>query len=80
MNNNKKLLKTCPSMLKAIAIQAARLNGNQNASLPFDDVCKIANFSMALGCQISEANDSNRGKVIAEGVILFNFPHSTTTN
>ena len=29
----------------------------------------MAGFSLALGCQISEANKSNRGKVIAEGVI-----------
>ena len=56
----------------------------KNASVSFDDVCEIANFSLALGCQISEANKSNRGKVIAEGVIggtlstLFNFPHPTT--
>ena len=42
---------------------------NQNASLSFDDVCKMANYSLALGCQISEANKSNRGKVIAESVI-----------
>ena len=70
MNNyDKELLKTTPSMLKGIAVQAAQLNGNQNASLSFDDVCKIANFSLALGCQICEANNSNRGKVIAEGVI-----------
>ena len=70
MNNyDKELLKTAPSMLKGIAVQAAQLNGNQNASLSFDDVCKMANFSLALGCQISEANNSNRGKVIAEGVI-----------
>ena len=26
-------------------------------------------FSLALGCQISEADNSNRGKTIAEGVI-----------
>ena len=32
------------------------MNGNQNASLSFDDVCEMANFSLALGCQISEAN------------------------
>ena len=31
------------------------MNGNQNASLSFDDVCKMASFSLALGCQISEA-------------------------
>ena len=29
----------------------------------------MANFSLALGCQISETNKSNRGIVIAEGVI-----------
>ena len=28
----------------------------------------MANFGLALGCQISEADNSNRGKVIAEGV------------
>ena len=67
--NDKELMKTAPSMLKGIAIQAARLNGNQNASLSFDDVCKMANFSLALGCQISEVNKSNREKVITEGVI-----------
>ena len=32
------------------------MNGNQNVSLSFDNVCKMANFSQALGCQISEAN------------------------
>ena len=69
MNNyDKELLKTTPSMIKGIAVQKAHLNGNQNVSLSFDDVCKMANFSLALGCQISEANNSNRGKVIAEGV------------
>ena len=62
-------VKITPNMLKGTAVQATRLNGNQNASLSFDDVCKMANFSLALGCQISEANNSNRGKVIAEGVI-----------
>ena len=56
-------------MLKIIAAQVAQLKGNQNVSLSFDDVCKMANFSLALGCQISEANNSNRGKAIAEGVI-----------
>ena len=38
-------------------------------SLSFDDVFGMVNFGLALGCQISEANKSNRGKVIAEGVI-----------
>ena len=70
MNNyDKELLKTTPSMLKGIAVQAAQLNGNQNASLSFDDVCKMANFSLALGCQISEADETNTGEVIAECVI-----------
>lgn len=70
MNNyDKELLKTTPSMIKGIAVQKAHLNGNQNASLSFGDVFGIVNFGLALGCQISEANNSNRGKVIAEGVI-----------
>lgn len=30
-------LKSTPSILKTIAIQAAQLKGNQNASLSFDD-------------------------------------------
>ena len=38
-------------------------------ALSFDDVCDMVNFSLALGCQISEAEKTNRGKVIAEGVI-----------
>ena len=84
--NDKELLKTFPSMFKGVAVQVAQLNGSQNASLSFDDVCKMATFSLALGCQISEADNSNRGKVIAEGVIggtlttLFNFPHPTTAH
>ena len=69
MNNyDKELLKTTSNMHKGITVQATHLNGNQNASLSFDDVCKMTSFSLNLGCQISEANNSNRGKVIAEGV------------
>lgn len=63
------LMKTCQSMLKGIAVQKAQLKGNQNISLSFDDVCKIANFSLTLGCQISEADETNTGKVIAECAI-----------
>lgn len=68
-NYGKELLKTSLSMIKGIAVQAAQLKGNQNTSLSFDDVCGMVNFSLALGCQISEAEKTNRGKVIAEGVI-----------
>ena len=56
-------------MIKSIAVQATQLKCNQNVSLSFEDVCSMVNFGLALGCQISEANNSNRGKVIAEGVI-----------
>ena len=56
-------------MIKGIAVQTAQLKGNQNALLSFDDVCGMVEFGLALGCQISEAHKSNRGKVIAEGVI-----------
>ena len=67
--NDKELMKTCPSMFKGVAVQAAQLKGNQNASLSFDDVCKMANFSLALGCKISEADKTNTGKLIAECAI-----------
>ena len=56
-------------MLKSTAVQATRLNGNQNASLSFDDVCEMTSFSLNLGCQISEADETNTGKVIAECAI-----------
>ena len=68
-DNDKELLKTFPSMFKGVAVQAAQLKGNQNISLSFDDVCKMANFSLVLGCQISEADETNTGKVIAECAI-----------
>ena len=70
MNNyDKELLKTTPSMLKGIAVQAAQLNGNQNALLSFDDMCGMANFGLALGCQISEAEKVSTGKLTTECVI-----------
>ena len=70
MNNyDKELLKSTPSMIKGIAVQAAQLKGNQNASLSFDDVCKMANFSLALGCQISEADKVITAKLTTECVI-----------
>ena len=55
-NYHKELLKTTPSLIKGIAVQTTRLNGNQNASLSFDDINKMASFGLALGSQISEAN------------------------
>lgn len=72
--NDMELLKNSPSMLKGIAVQADRLNGGHNLSLTLDDVCGIAEFGLALGCQISEADKVNTGKLIAEcifGGILF---------
>ena len=75
MNKNDiELLKTSPSMLKGIAVQADRLNGGHNLSLTLDDVCGITEFGLALGCQIEEADKVNTGKLIAEcifGGILF---------
>lgn len=68
------LLKNSPSMLKGIAVQAERLNGRHNLSLTLDDVHGITEFGLALGCQISEADKVNTGKLIAEcifGGILF---------
>ena len=53
-------------MLKGIAVQADRLNDGHNLSLTLDDVCGMAEFGLALGCQISEADKVNTGKLIAE--------------
>ena len=65
-NNDKELLKTTPSMIKGIAVQKAHLNGNQNISLSFDDVCGMVNFGLALGCQISEAEKVSTAKLATE--------------
>ncbi len=56
-------------MLKGIAVQADRLNGGHNLSLSLDDVHGITEFGLALGCQISEADKVNTGKLIAECII-----------
>lgn len=56
-------------MIKGIAVQAAQMKGNQNASLSFGDVCGIVNFGLALGCQISEAEKVSTGKLTTECVI-----------
>ena len=50
-------------MLKGIAVQADRLNGGHNLSLTLDDVHGITEFGLALGCQISEADKVNTGKL-----------------
>lgn len=55
-------------------IQASQLNGNQNASLSFDDMCGMVEFGLALGCQISEAEKVSTTKLTTEcaiGGILF---------
>ena len=66
---DKELIKNSPSMLKGIAVQAAQLNGNTNTSMSLNDVCGMARFGMALGGQISEADKTSTGKVIAEAAI-----------
>ena len=67
--NDMELLKNSPSMLKGIAVQAERLNGTHNLSLPFRDVFSMSKFGLALGCQISEADNVNTDKLIAECII-----------
>jgi hypothetical protein len=66
---DKELLKTCPSMFNGIAVQVDRVNGGHNISLSVKDVCGMAEFGLALGGQISEADNTNTGKVIAECAI-----------
>lgn len=50
-------------MLKGIAVQADRLNGGHNLSLTLNDVCGMAEFGLALGCQIHKAVKVNTGKL-----------------
>ena len=56
-------------MIRGIAIQIEHLNGKSNASLSLDDYLGMAQFGLALGGQIREADKTNTGKVITEGII-----------
>lgn len=67
--NDKELLKTTPSMFKGIAVQVDQVNSGHNLSLSAKDVCGMAEFGLALCGQISEADNTNTGKVIAECAI-----------
>lgn len=72
--NDKQLLKNTPNIVKGIAIQIEHLNNRNNLSLSLKDVCGMAEFGLALGCQISEAEKVNTTKLVAEcliGGILF---------
>ena len=72
--NDKQLLKNSPSMIKGIAAQVEKLNGKHDLSLSLKDACGMAEFGLALGCQISEAEKVNTTKLVAEcliGGILF---------
>ncbi len=74
--NDKELMKTVPSMIKGVAVQADRVNGGHNLSLSVKDACGMAEFGLALCGQISEADNTNTGKVIAElviGGVLFGY-------
>ena len=66
---DKELLKNAPSMIKGIAVQAEHLSGNRSMSLSLNDFYGMAQFGLALGGQISEAEKTSTGKVIAEGII-----------
>lgn len=61
--NDMELLKSSPSMLKGIAVEADRLNDGHNLSLTLDDVQGITEFGLALGCQIHKADKVNTGKL-----------------
>lgn len=72
--NDKQLLKNTPSMIKVIAVQVEHLNNRNNLSLSLNDVCGMAEFALALGCQISEAEKVNTVKLVSEcliGGVLF---------
>lgn len=72
--NDKQILRNIPSMIKGIAIQVEHLNDRNNQSLSLKDVCGMAEFALALGCQISEAETVNTVKLVSEcliGGVLF---------
>lgn len=61
-------------MIKGIATQVEKLNGKHDLSLSLKDACGMAEFGLALGCQISEAEKVNTTKLVSEcliGGILF---------
>ena len=66
---DKELLKNSPSMIKGIAVQIEKLNGKHTMSLSLNDTIDMVSFGLALGCQISEADKTNTGKVIVECAI-----------
>jgi hypothetical protein len=66
---DEELLKNSPSMIKGIAVKADQLNGNHHLSLTLDDVRGMAEFGLALGGQINEADKVSAGKLIFECII-----------
>ena len=68
-DNDKQLLKNSPSIIKGIAVQAEHLKGRNNIPLSLKDVCGMAEFGLALSCQISEAEKVNTTKLISECLI-----------
>ena len=67
--NDKQLLINTPSIVKGIAVQIEHLNNRNNLSLSLKDVCGMAEFGLALGCQISEAEKVNTTKLVSECII-----------
>ncbi|MCR4849570.1 MAG: hypothetical protein K5920_12070 [Bacteroidales bacterium] len=66
---DEELLKNSPSMIKGIAVEADRLNGDRHLMFTLDDVRGMTEFGLALGGQISEADNVSAGKLITECII-----------
>lgn len=56
-------------MIKGIAVEADRLNGGRHLMFTLDDVRGMTEFGLALGGQISEADNVSAGKLITECII-----------
>ena len=63
------LVRNSPSMIKGIAVEADRLNGDRHLMFTLDDVRGMTEFGLALGGQISEADKVSTGKLIFECII-----------
>ena len=66
---DEELLKNSPSMIKGIAVEVDKLNGGQHLALTVDDVRGMAEFGLALGGQISEADKVSTEKLTIECII-----------
>lgn len=67
--SSRQILLQIPSLLKAISVQDQPSEWHSQPIAFNKNVCGTAEFGLALGCQINEADKANTGKLIAECII-----------